>query len=282
MRGGLALSVVVLAIAAAGCGGGDDGPATLTVYVSAPLHGARASEGRAIVDGARLALEQAGGRVGNLSVRAFYLDDTGGGPKWSPVATAANARRAAEDASTIGFIGDVDSGATRVSLPITNQAEIAQISPAATAVDLTRQASGGVDPDRYRPSGKQTFARVVPADDVQARAAALLAKQLGAGSAAVVVEDSDYGRVLSDGFRQAAGELGIPVRSPPQADAVYFAGASPDKLLASLQRSRSFSGPLIASDALLEASLRICEAAPGATYLTSPFRAPHRLAPRAL
>jgi ABC-type branched-subunit amino acid transport system substrate-binding protein len=178
----------VFAAAAGGCGGGDGGPATLTVYVSAPLHGAQAAEGRAIVDGAKLAL--AGhDRVGQLRIRAVYLDDTGGGTKWSPVATAANARRAAEDSSAIGYIGDVDSGATRVSLPITNQAEIAQISPASTAVDLTREA-GGVDPDDYQPSDDQTFARVVPANDVQARAAGLLERQ-GTGRVAISPDGSN-------------------------------------------------------------------------------------------
>jgi ABC-type branched-subunit amino acid transport system substrate-binding protein len=187
----VALLVVVLAAAVAGCGGGDDddGPATLAVYVSAPLHGGRAGEGRAIVAGAKLALQEAGARVGDFRIRAVYLDDTGGGPKWSPVATAANARRAAEDSSTIGYIGDVDSGATRFSLPITNQADIVQISPASTAVDLTREA-GGVDPDVYRPSDEQTFARVVPANDVQARAAGLLKRQGTAERAAISPDGS--------------------------------------------------------------------------------------------
>ena len=188
MLGAIALWPAVVAAAVGGCGGGGGGPATLTVYVSAPLHGARAAEGRAIVDGAKLAL--AGhGRVGELRIRAVYLDDTGGAAKWSPVATAANARRAAEDSSTIGYIGDVDSGATRVSLPITNQAEIAQISPASTAVDLTREA-GGVDPDVFRPSDDQTFARVVPANDVQARAAGLLKRQRTAGRVAISPDGS--------------------------------------------------------------------------------------------
>jgi hypothetical protein len=164
----------------AGCGGGGGGgPATRTVYVSLPLHGTRAAEGRAAAAGVRRALARSGGRVGDLTIRAIYLDDTGGGPKWTPVATAVNARRATEDSRTIGFIGDLDSGATRVSLPITNQAEIVQISPGATAVDLTRNTPSGLGPDRYRPSGTRTFARVVPPDDVQARAAEMLAKELG-------------------------------------------------------------------------------------------------------
>ena len=44
-------------------------------------------------------------------------------------AAGAIARRAVEDASAVGFIGDLDSGATRISLPITNQADLIQVSP---------------------------------------------------------------------------------------------------------------------------------------------------------
>ncbi len=115
--------------------------------------------------------------AGGVRIRVRYLDDTGGAPRWSPVATAANARRAAEDSTSIGFIGDLDSGATRVSLPITNQAEIPQVSPGSTALDLTGE--------RYRPSGAQTFARIVPNDAVLRRGAAALARRLGVAASAV-------------------------------------------------------------------------------------------------
>jgi branched-chain amino acid transport system substrate-binding protein len=88
-----------LALVAGGCGGSNGGKAgdvALTVYVSAPLHGDREAAGRAIVDGARLALADTGGRVGDLKLRAVYLDDTRDG-RWSLARSGANARSAAED-----------------------------------------------------------------------------------------------------------------------------------------------------------------------------------------
>jgi hypothetical protein len=174
LRRARAVAVAALLITTAlipGCGsGGSSGPETVSIYVSLPLHGARAADGRAIAAGARTALARAGGRAGSVRVRAFFLDDTGGGRRWSMVATAANARRAAEDSSAVGYIGDVDSGATRMSLPITNQAEIVQVSPASTATDLTLD-TGSLGPDRYQPSGELTFARIVPNDDELAAAA---------------------------------------------------------------------------------------------------------------
>src|SRR5439155_26781263 len=108
----------------------------VTVYVSMPLRGPEAADGRDVVDGARLALSDARGRAGRLAVRAVYLDDTaavGGHVRWSGAAAAANGRRAAEDATAIAFVGDLDSGASRFSLPITNGARMLQVSPASAA-----------------------------------------------------------------------------------------------------------------------------------------------------
>lgn len=212
MRRVAVAALAFAALAVAGCGdGGGSGPVTLRIYVSAPLQGGRAAEGQAIEDGARLALIDTGGRIGRFRISGVYLDDSDGGG-WSIARTAANARRAAQDTAAIGFVGDVDSGATRVSLPITNQAEIAQVSPASGAVDLTRiPAVGEAEPNRYRPSDRQSFARVVPDDEVQARAAATWAKKAGGRRGAVVSDGSVYGDAIAAAFAQAAGGLGMSV-----------------------------------------------------------------------
>jgi branched-chain amino acid transport system substrate-binding protein len=248
-------ATALAALALMGCGdGGSSGPVTLRVYVSVPLHGARAAEGEAIQDGARLALADAGGRVGRFRIRAVYLDDSDAGG-WSIARTAANARRAAQDTAAIGYVGDVDSGATKVSLPITNQAEIAQISPASGAVDLTRVSSaGGSDPDRYRPNDRQSFARVVPDDDLVARAAAVWAKREGARTFAAGGDRTSFGMITADAFASQARSLGIRPFSPnqsgsrpqnllrpnrPSPDAVWFG-------LSSLPRSSAFEAQLAA------------------------------------
>jgi branched-chain amino acid transport system substrate-binding protein len=277
-----AASVAALALAVGGCGdGGTDGKAhgeTLTVYVSAPLHGERAAEGRAIIEGAKLALAEASGGAGRLKVRAVYLDDTLGG-RWSLARTAANARQAAEDVTAIGYIGDLDSGATRASLPITNQAEMVQISPGSTAVDLTRLPPvGNGDPDRYQPSGKRTFARVVPADDLQARAAAVWAERMGAKRVAVVSDGTDFGRGLGFEFRHAAASLGLAVGPVANADLVYYGGSS-GGIVAAPRVAPDAS--VIGSDALLSpALLRATAAIAGRLYVTSPFIDPSLLPPQ--
>ncbi len=273
-------AIVVLMLVGGGCGGGGGGgtgPKTLTVYVSAPMNGDRAAAGQAIVNGAKLALADAGGRVGRLKVRGVYLDDTVGG-QWNLARAAANARRAAEDVTAIGYIGDLDSGATRASLPITNQAEIVQISPASTAVDLTRiPPVGNANPDRYRPSGRRTFARVVPDDDVQARAAALWAKQLGAKRVGSITDGSVFGKTLADAFDQEAARLGLGAGEGGGVDLDYY-GGGPDGF------SRATSGlpprAIIASDTLIGPALsRSASIAPSQLRVTSPFIAPSLLPP---
>jgi branched-chain amino acid transport system substrate-binding protein len=297
-RASAILGVAALALAVGGCAGGDSGEVggeTLTVYVSSPLHGARTAEGRAIVNGAKLALDEAGGRVGPLRVRAVYLDDTEGG-RWSLARSAGNARRAAQDVTAIGYLGDLDSGATRASLPITNQAEMVQISPGSTAVDLTRLPPvGGADPDRYRPSGKQTFARVVPADDVQARAAALWAMRLGLTRIEAISGGSDFGQIMVDEFTAAAHRLGMKVvrarggqglrpslgSAAGGIDGAYYGGTSGPATAAF--RASAAARPdlqVLGSDALLDpAFLRAAAQVANRLHLTSPFLDPSLLPP---
>ena len=78
----LAPAALLLALIAAGCGVGGSASieAPVTVYVSLPLTGPRGPAGRDAADGARLALEQAGGKAGSIQVRTRYLDDARGRP----------------------------------------------------------------------------------------------------------------------------------------------------------------------------------------------------------
>src|SRR5438445_10171643 len=121
----LLISVVCasLAIGSCGAGGGLARGATVTVYVSAPLHGDRTAEGKAICAGAR----HKQGPAGVVRVRVVCVDDTGGARRWTLAAVGADARRAVEDSSTVGYIGEPDPAAARFSRPILEAAGIAQL-----------------------------------------------------------------------------------------------------------------------------------------------------------
>src|ERR1700744_5313298 len=109
-----------------GSSGGSSTPAkSVTIYSSVPLQGASRASTADLVNGAKLALEQAGGKAGNIKVKYVSLDDsTAQAGSWTPDATSANARKAAEDKSTAVYIGEFNSGASAVSIPILNEAGI--------------------------------------------------------------------------------------------------------------------------------------------------------------
>src|SRR3954447_2969106 len=163
-RAAPALAVLALL---AGCGGGGSAGKritsdTLTIYTGLPLRGLHAETGRAVLRGEKLALHDAGGRVGNLEIGLIALDDTDTATgRWAPGIVAANARQAAQNPTTIAYIGDLDSGATAVSVPITNEIGILQVSPLSEYTGLTQPSDKG-EPDKYYPSGRRTFARIVP------------------------------------------------------------------------------------------------------------------------
>jgi Periplasmic binding protein len=156
---------LLAAFVAAGCGGSSDeaqDDATLAVYVSVPLSGADARDGLAVVDGARAALDEAGGEAAGIEVKLVVADSgpgvSGAGEGSKATLAAANARQATEHSNAIAYIGEVDSAATRASLPVTNQAGLLQISPSAGARDLVASFEGSEEvPAETQPSGERTF-----------------------------------------------------------------------------------------------------------------------------
>ena len=290
--------------ATSGGGGGANGRA---VYLSAPLDGAAGPHGRAIRDGAELALrhEPAGGdRPRRLRLES--RDDSHDG-RWSPVAAAENARAATSDSAAVAYVGEFESGATSSSLPITNEARMLQVSPASTALDLVSPFPGSDDvPELVQPTGERTFGRVIPDDEVQAAAGAAWARRLGARSALVVSDGSRFGDAVADKYAEEAEALGIGVeradrRAGParvdraNPDLVYFGGTA-DAALPLLERVAGRRDALfMGTDALLldrgflrrarpvESRLRLTAAAQDPSQLPPPhgprfvrrFRAEH-------
>jgi branched-chain amino acid transport system substrate-binding protein len=302
---------VAVALAIAGCGGdqsrgGEISGDTLTIYSSLPLQGPYAAHSKAIINGEKLALHQAGGKVGSFKVNFASRDDaTAGGsdtPRWSPDRTADNATKAAQDSRTLAYVGEFDSGATAISIPITNEASFVQVSPAATAVGLTKLVPGADkgEPDKYYPSGDRTFARVIPADDVQASAGAAWAKRLETRRVFLVDDKSVAGQGLVDQFSDAAerlgglrvvGQKGMDPRAneyrdfvrevaKADPDLVYFSGGAESNAVRFWRdlRGELPDVPVMASGRLLTADFyeRLGSAA-GETYITSPAQDPRQL-----
>jgi branched-chain amino acid transport system substrate-binding protein len=137
----LCLLFGVLALGITACGDDDDdeggggGSAaegeTLTIYSSLPLQGTSKGQSEAVIAGERLALKEAGSKAGKFKLKYVSLDDsTAQNPGTADEGqTAQNARKAVQDKSTIFYLGEFNSGGTKVSLPILNKAGIPQIGP---------------------------------------------------------------------------------------------------------------------------------------------------------
>jgi branched-chain amino acid transport system substrate-binding protein len=196
-----------------GGGGGDTAEAkTVKIYSSLPLQGASRPQTTAMVNGIRLAFEQAGNKAGNFTIQYESLDDsTAQAGSWTPEATQANARRAAQDEATAVYIGEFNSGASAISIPILNEAGVPQISPANTYVGLTSDEPGSEpgEPDKFYPSGQRTYTRIVPKDTIQAAALVTLMKQDGCTKVFMTNDKEVYGAGLAKNIENSAQEQGL-------------------------------------------------------------------------
>jgi branched-chain amino acid transport system substrate-binding protein len=227
---------VVLALGVAACGssdesststGGGSASGTVDVYSSLPLQGASKTQTAPMVQGMRLALDQAHGKAGNVTVKYTSLDDsTAQAGAWDPQQTASNARKAAQDKKAVAYLGEFNSNASAISIPLLNQVGLAQISPANTASGLTTSDPGTVkgEPQKYYPTGERTFARIVPRDTIQGAALIGQVKSDGCTKVAVANDKELYGAGLATVLGIKAKALGVEIVSntPIQKDAANF------------------------------------------------------------
>jgi branched-chain amino acid transport system substrate-binding protein len=182
-------------------GSGSSGSNVVDIYSSLPLQGSSNAQTIPLVNGIKLALSQAGGKAGQFTVNYQSLDDsTASAAAWDPTQTAANARKAAADPKTVYYIGEFNSGASEVAIPILNQAGIPQVSPANTYVGLTAAIPGATlpgEPAKYYPTGNRTYLRIVPKDSIQAAADLQALKQAGCTKVAVANDKEAYGAGLA-------------------------------------------------------------------------------------
>jgi len=214
-------AAIAAAVAVAGCGGsgGSGGSAassshggTLTIYSSLPLQGASKNQAAAIRNGMVLALKQAGGRVGGYTIRYTSLDDSSAqAGAWTPEATSANARKAAQDKSTIAYLGEFNSGASAVSIPILDQAGIPQNGLTNTAVGLTTDGPGSQagEPAKYYPAGSRNYVRIVPKDDIQGAALVTMIKQDGCAKVFMTNDKEVFGAGLARNIEITAKAQGL-------------------------------------------------------------------------
>jgi branched-chain amino acid transport system substrate-binding protein len=223
LRGGLIVgSILVLSAcgssssSSSSSSGGGGGSKTIDIYSSLPLQGAVSAQTGPLVNGIKLALSEAGGKAGGFTVNYQSLDDstaTSAATTCDVNQSQANARKAATDSKTVYYIGEFNSGCSKVTIPILNQAAMPQVSPANTYIGLTTNEGGSApgEPQKYYPTGKRTYLRLVPRDTIQSEAGLLAMKHSGCTRIAVANDKTAYGAGLATQIGIHKGTYGLTV-----------------------------------------------------------------------
>ncbi|HEY3317858.1 MAG TPA: branched-chain amino acid ABC transporter substrate-binding protein [Coriobacteriia bacterium] len=179
--------LAMVAVVAAGCGGGATGGGLTTVKlaIGAPLTQGATALGQGMDRGAKLAIKdnEEALKAAGLKMEPFSGDDQGD-PK-----TGVNvANQFASDPAVIGVMGHLNSGVSIPASKVYNKANLVQISPASTNPALTLQQLNNVF-------------RVCTIDSVQGPSGADSAfKDLGFKTAVVVDDSTPYGEGLAKAF----------------------------------------------------------------------------------
>ena len=104
-------------------------------------------------------------------------------------------------------MGTFNSGCAKIEVPTLNQdstGPMLMVSHANTNPGLTKTWDTG-EPDKYFPTGKRNYARVVTTDDYQGQGAATFAaKDLKVKKAFVLNDNQTYGLGVAKAFARAA------------------------------------------------------------------------------
>jgi branched-chain amino acid transport system substrate-binding protein len=212
------------AIAIAACGSssssssgtaGAGGSNAIDIYSDLPLKQAVSAQSIPTVNGEKLALAEAGYKAGKWKINFISMDDA---TATSPTAYDLNvcqsdARRAATDPKAVYLVGTFNSGCAEVELPILNQAGVAMVSPANTYVGLTTNDPGSApgEPQKYYPTGKRTYLRIVPRDSVQGVSGLAAMKDAGCTRVGVANDKTPYGAGLAQQVVLNQKSFGITV-----------------------------------------------------------------------
>jgi branched-chain amino acid transport system substrate-binding protein len=210
----------------AGCGFHAGEPRTKIIVIGAdfPTSGIDAAANVPTQNAVVLAVEDENkrGMPGGYTIQLDTADDSVGGVH-NPEQGALNIQGFISDKRVLAVIGPGNSNVARAEIPVANAASLAIISPSATSISLTDDASGARELRQINPD-LHAFFRTVMRDDMQGAADADFAYHvLGARRVYVIDDNESYGKGLADVFVPAFRKLGGIV-----IDRAHFAKAQQD------------------------------------------------------
>ena len=170
-----------------------------------PLQGSSRSQTIEMTKAINFELSSHGYKAGKYTVGYQSCDDsTASAGKWDPAKCSANAQLYSRTRQVIAVIGTFNSGCAEIEVPVANRVALQYVSPANTYIGLTHRPALPGEPNKYYPTGKRTYARVVAADDFQGSADVLLTKQLGLKKVFVLNDKEAYGFGIASAYKNVA------------------------------------------------------------------------------
>jgi branched-chain amino acid transport system substrate-binding protein len=187
----------------------------LIISTDLPLQGASADQSKSTNDLINLYLAQVGHKAGAYTVELkTYDDSTAAKGAWDDATCAANAQAHVAEKTEVAVMGTFNSGCAKIEVPVLNQAPdgpLLMVSHANTNPGLTKTWDPG-EPEKYFPSGKRSYARVVTTDDYQGAAGAIYAKEkLGVSKVYILNDNQTYGIGVAKAFETEAKKIGLTV-----------------------------------------------------------------------
>ena len=194
-----------------------EGQPDVIVASDLPLQGSSRTQTIQMTKAIRRVLNDNGWSAGDVRVGYQSCDDsTAQAGKWDSGKCSQNAKNYAQNESVIAVLGTFNSGCAQIIIPILNRAPgggVGMVSPANTYVCLTAPGPGCAqsEPDKYYPSGKRNYIRMVAHDGYQGAALAEFAQGQGMTNCFVLNDKEAYGLGVAQNFRNAAESLGIEI-----------------------------------------------------------------------
>jgi len=205
----LILLGIIFSTFISGCSNLQSKQETIKIVASFPMR--EINVGQDIVNGIKLAFEEADYSAGNYKIELIVEDGGDETGTWQASIEREIAKRAVEDPDVMVYLGTYNSGAAKVSIPITNQGGLVQISPGNTWPGLTKPGFFPGEPGIFYPTGARNYFRVCPNDIVQGPAGAVWAKEMGFQNVYIFDDGESYGRGIANIFEEKAIELGLNI-----------------------------------------------------------------------
>ncbi len=255
------LKAVALALFCAASGCAKNNEPVIKIGFAAALTGDQAPQGQSMLNGAKLAIEEANAR-GEI-IPGYHLELAAMDDQHSPTQAVAAAKKLVADPQVLVIVGHLNSSCTMPASAVYNQARILQVNPVSSNPKISRQ-------------GFDNFYRICATDDLQGPAAALFAvRELGAKRVFLLDDMTTYGRGLANEFEKKAKTLGAEIiehqgiaqgdkdftsvltkAKSLNPDLVYFAGMFPEGALLMKQRAElGLPAKFMGGDGMFDAAL---------------------------